>query len=94
MILNITNIMAQPSSLQHGSEHVEINEAGNSMLVYRDPEKDVKNPVVQGDYSGAVAKSDPAEIALVRKLDRRILPMLCVMYFLNYVSTTQIVLAC
>ena len=28
---------------------------------------------VQGDYSGAVAKSDPAEIALVRKLDTRIM---------------------
>ena len=28
---------------------------------------------VQGDYSGAVAKSDPAEIALVRKLDFRIM---------------------
>lgn len=27
----------------------------------------------QGDYSGAVAKSDPAEIALVRKLDFRIM---------------------
>lgn len=36
---------------------------------------DVKNEVgeVQGDYSGAVAKSDPAEIALVRKLDFRIM---------------------
>jgi hypothetical protein len=27
----------------------------------------------QGDYSGAAAKTDPAEIALVRKLDRRIM---------------------
>lgn len=45
-------------------------------------------PKAQGriDYSGAAAKSDAAEIALVRKLDRRILPMLCAMYFLNYVS--------
>jgi hypothetical protein len=38
------------------------------------------------DYSGAAAKSDPAEIALVRKLDMRIMPMLWAMYFLNYVS--------
>lgn len=37
------------------------------------------------DYSGATAKSDPREIALVKKLDRRILPMLWAMYFLNYV---------
>lgn len=36
---------------------------------------DVKKEVgeVQGDYSGAAAKSDPAEIALVRKLDFRIM---------------------
>lgn len=36
----------------------------------------------QGDYSGAIAKSDEVEIALVKKLDRRILPMLWAMYFL------------
>ena len=36
----------------------------------------------QGDYSGAVAKSDKAEIALVRKLDLRIMPALFCMYFL------------
>lgn len=36
----------------------------------------------QGDYSGAVAKTDKAEIALVRKLDLRIMPALFVMYFL------------
>lgn len=29
--------------------------------------------VTGGDYSGAVAKTDPAEIALVRKLDRMIM---------------------
>ena len=38
------------------------------------------------DYSGAVSKTDPAEIALVRKLDWRIMPTLWAMYFLNYVS--------
>lgn len=36
-------------------------------------EKMVSNGVVGGDYSGAVAKSDPAEIALVRKLDLMIM---------------------
>lgn len=35
-----------------------------------------------GDYSGAVAKTDVAEIALVRKLDMRIMPALFCMYFL------------
>jgi hypothetical protein len=44
-----------------------------------------------GDYSGAVAKSDPVEIALVKKLDWRIMPTLWCMYFLNYVSTPQII---
>ena len=36
----------------------------------------------RGDYSGAVAKTDKVEIALVKKLDRRILPTLWAMYFL------------
>lgn len=39
------------------------------------------------DYAGAAAKTDPAEIRLVRKLDMRILPTLFVMYFLNYVDS-------
>ncbi|KAM5345262.1 hypothetical protein ACJ41O_011124 [Fusarium nematophilum] len=42
--------------------------------------------VPQGDYSGAAAKTDPAEIALVRKLDRMIMPILWAMYFLNYLD--------
>ena len=36
----------------------------------------------KADYSGAVAKSDETEIRLVKKLDRRILPILWAMYFL------------
>lgn len=37
-------------------------------------EKSVKGEaVVSGDYSGAAEKTDPVEIALVRKLDRRIM---------------------
>jgi len=34
------------------------------------------------DYSGASGKTSEAEIALVRKLDRRIMPTLLCMYFL------------
>lgn len=47
-------------------------------------EKDLKTqvPIEGADYSGAVAKTDPAEIALVRKLDFRIMPALFIMYFL------------
>ncbi|KAL0783728.1 hypothetical protein CaCOL14_001634 [Colletotrichum acutatum] len=50
-------------------------------------EKSVKGEaVVCGDYSGAHEKTDPAEIALVRKLDRRIMPILWAMYFMNYLD--------
>lgn len=47
-------------------------------------EKDLKSeaPVEGADYTGAAAKSDPVEIALVRKLDYRIMPSLFCMYFL------------
>lgn len=47
-------------------------------------EKDSKsNALADGaDYSGATAKTNPEEIALVRKLDYRIMPALFCMYFL------------
>jgi hypothetical protein len=47
-------------------------------------EKDLKldTPVDGADYTGAVGKTDPEEIALVRKLDYRIMPSLFCMYFL------------
>lgn len=41
---------------------------------------------VGADYSGAVKKTDPEEIKLVRKLDYRIMPILWAMYFMNYVN--------
>ena len=44
----------------------------------------------EADYSGAVKKTDPAEIRLVRKLDFRIMPTLWAMYFLNYVSSIKL----
>ncbi|CAI6342049.1 unnamed protein product [Periconia digitata] len=54
-------------------------------------EHDLKSsPVAEGDYSGAVAKSDPKEIKLVRKLDRRIMPALFCMYFLNKLDQNAI----
>ena len=48
-----------------------------------------KNGVLRegADYSGAVKKTSPEEIALVRKLDLRIMPTLWCMYFLNYVGS-------
>lgn len=41
-----------------------------------------KNAGVEGDYSGAVKKTDPVEIKLVKKLDTRIMTILWAMYFL------------
>ncbi|KAK7747205.1 hypothetical protein SLS62_009147 [Diatrype stigma] len=38
------------------------------------------------DYAGAQAKTDPEEIRMVRKLDCRIMPILWLMYFFNYVD--------
>ena len=42
------------------------------------------------EYSGATKKTDPAEIALVKKLDYRIMPTLWAMYFLNYLDRSAI----
>jgi hypothetical protein len=53
-------------------------------------EKDLKaQTALDGaDYTGAIAKTDPAEIALVRKLDMRVMPALFCMYFL-YVNQSS-----
>lgn len=61
-------------AIEHRLENVDTKEQFG--------EKDTANR----DYAGAAAKSNPAEIKLVRKLDFRILPTLFVMYFLNYVD--------
>ena len=45
------------------------------------------------DYSGAHEKTDPKEIALVKKLDRWMMPMLWSMYWLNYLDRNAIALA-
>ncbi|PPJ61173.1 hypothetical protein CBER1_10295 [Cercospora berteroae] len=51
-------------------------------------------PIVEKiDDSGAHEKTDPREIALVKKLDRWIMPMLFSMYFLNYLDRNAIALA-
>lgn len=54
---------------------------------------DEKKPIEEEgerDYTGVARKTDPEEIKLVRKLDWRIMPTLCVMYFLNYVDRNAI----
>ncbi|KAF2032924.1 major facilitator superfamily transporter [Setomelanomma holmii] len=60
------------------------------------PRQDGKPAVLEtgdADYTGAEAKTDPAEFALVRKIDWRLMPTLCVMYFLNYIDRNAIVQA-
>ncbi|EPS39564.1 hypothetical protein H072_6648 [Dactylellina haptotyla CBS 200.50] len=52
-----------------------------------------KHPIEKIDYSGAHEKTDPKEIALVKKLDRWIMPMLWSMYWLNYLDRNAIALA-
>ncbi|KAJ4349221.1 hypothetical protein N0V95_004757 [Ascochyta clinopodiicola] len=55
-------------------------------------EKDSQGILVAdgADYSGAIAKTDPAEIALVRKLDIRIMPALFCLYFFNKLDQNAI----
>lgn len=47
-------------------------------------EEHINGSLVTTDYSGAHGKTNPKEIALVRKLDLWIMPILWVMYWLNY----------
>ncbi|KAI8718095.1 hypothetical protein NCS52_00887500 [Fusarium sp. LHS14.1] len=56
------------------------------------PEKPIPK-VEKVDYSGAHDKTDPKEIALVKKLDRWMMPMLWSMYWLNYLDRNAIALA-
>ncbi|KAI3553098.1 major facilitator superfamily transporter [Colletotrichum abscissum] len=53
-------------------------------------EKPVPQDEENRDWTGSAKKTDPEEIKLVRKLDWRIMPTLCIMYFLNYVDRNAI----
>lgn len=66
------------------------DEKVNSACHLEDPESLMKEQPEGADYSGAVTKSDPVEIALVRKLDMRIMPTLWAMYFMNYLDRNAI----
>jgi hypothetical protein len=72
----------------------DINEKPAIMMVEDiGNDDDLQKPQVKKDYSGVAAKTDPAEIALVKKLDRWIMPMLWGMYWLNYLDRNAIALA-
>ncbi|KAJ3940387.1 uncharacterized protein N0V96_009384 [Colletotrichum fioriniae] len=62
-------------------------------LVPVDVEEALKIAPEARDYAGAHAKYDPAEIALVRRLDWMIMPILWFMYWLNYLDRNAIALA-
>lgn len=67
-----------------------VNEKVVATRQIEDPETNLKEArIVLGDYSGAIAKVDEREIALVRKLDWRIMPTLWCMYFMNYVRSSM-----
>ncbi|KAM0325044.1 hypothetical protein ACHAQA_007581 [Verticillium albo-atrum] len=66
-------------------EHVE---EGNKVFI-----KDVTGQPVTVDYSGAHEKISPEEIRLVKKLDRRIMPTLWLMFWLNYLDRNAIAVA-
>ncbi|KAK6064274.1 major facilitator superfamily transporter [Seiridium cupressi] len=55
-----------------------------TQLAEQDLNEHTQSAPKRRDYAGAQAKSDPKEIKLVRKLDRRIKPILWFMYFWNY----------
>jgi hypothetical protein len=75
---NSTPLSKEKSNITQHDEDVEIAKSNEY------------EPEQVGDYSGAVEKSDPAEIALVRKLDLRIMPTLWAMYFMNYLDRNAI----
>lgn len=70
--------MTTPSEVHTVDEKAELE-----MLEFGD-----KQP--KFDYSGVAAKTDPKEIALVRKLDFSILPMIWIMYFCNFMDRNAV----
>lgn len=56
---------------------------GGSLEIEHDEKSAKGEAVVSGDYSGAGEKTDPVEIALVRKLDRRIMVSHCILQALK-----------
>ncbi|KAF4547687.1 MFS-type transporter-like protein 40 [Elsinoe fawcettii] len=74
------------------AEVIETNKPSHTHMEYA-PGEEGKEPLENRDYSGAHEKTDPAEIALVRKLDKWIMPTLWVMYWLNYLDRNAIALA-
>ncbi|KAK2016139.1 major facilitator superfamily transporter [Colletotrichum eremochloae] len=71
----------------------KVKDAEPQIFEDENPEKPIPRNTSKVDYSGAQEKTDPKEIALVRKLDKWIMPMLWSMYWLNYLDRNAIALA-
>lgn len=70
------------------------NAGGEPLRVeHAEREETLKGNRAALDYSGAHEKTDPREIKLVRKLDIWIMPILWLMYWLNYLDRNAIALA-
>ncbi|KAI1346330.1 MFS transporter-like protein [Xylaria sp. FL0043] len=71
---------------------VEATKDGIVLEHYDDTRDGPKNDVIeQPDRFGSYAKVDPKEIALVKKLDLYMMPVLWLMYFLNFLDRNAIV---
>lgn len=70
---------------QYSDEKVDI------AVHMEDPEIAAKGEYTKTvDYAGGSSKTNPLEIALVRKLDLRIMPTIWAMYFMNYLDRNAI----
>ncbi|KAK3697706.1 hypothetical protein LTR37_017288 [Vermiconidia calcicola] len=74
-------------------KHREIIPDPQPDAIQREYMMDAEKAGAQLDYSGAHKKSSPEEIRLVKKLDLWIMPMLWLMYWLNYLDRNAIALA-
>ncbi|CAN8104478.1 unnamed protein product [Discula destructiva] len=88
------SVPVAPQPSRDGIEKSTVSHVDNNDLSKVDtlPEKSLPR-IDAVDYSGAYNKTDPREIALVKKLDRWIMPMLWSMYWLNYLDRNAIALA-
>ncbi|KAJ3521927.1 hypothetical protein NM208_g13080 [Fusarium decemcellulare] len=70
-----------------------INPKDEAIVDHVDFQDDIKKPAdeEQHDKFGSHVKTDPKEIALVKKLDLYLMPILWVMYFLNFLDRNAIV---
>jgi hypothetical protein len=69
-------------------EKINSGETGTSSQLNAETQDDTTRGDL--DYSGAHEKTDPREIALVKKLDFRIMPIMWAMYFLNFLDRNAI----